>query len=226
MAAACVFAQEEEPRSFLEQAQERFLYNQPEEAAVLFEAALQEDPSNERIYLYLGICYEQLGRHDVAIQVLQRGVQFAEQHQDLLYLNIGNNFFARGEATLAAEMYTKALTQNPKLAPAYLNRGNSRLKLSEFEAALSDYTLYLTLDPFSDQKSRVEQMIQLLKNMLAERERKRQEEEKRREEEEARQQALLDEIMNTLSTASEEAQSLSADSEDVEEFEIESDIVD
>jgi tetratricopeptide (TPR) repeat protein len=217
---------QEEQRSFLEQAEERFLYDQPEEAAVLFEAALQEDPGNERIYLYLGICYEQLDRHDEAIEVLQRGIQIADRHHDLLYLNIGNNFFARGEATLAAEMYTKALQENPKLASAYLNRGNSRLKLSEFEAALRDYTLYLTLDPLSDQRSRVEQMIQLLKNMLAEEERKREEEERRRKEEEKRQQALLDEIMNTLSTASEEAQSLSADSEDVEEFEIESDIVD
>ena len=51
-------------------------------------------------------------------------------------------------------------------------------------------------------------------------------EEQRRQEEEARQRALMEDILNTLSTAGEETKSFTADSEKVEEVFEESDLED
>ncbi len=47
-----------------------FIQNQPRDAEPLLEMALNDDPSNEKVYLYLGIVYQQLGNLDKAIDVL------------------------------------------------------------------------------------------------------------------------------------------------------------
>ena len=91
--------------------------------------------------------------------------------------------------------------------------------MSEYEGALSDYLSYLRLEPLSEQRAEVEQVVQILKDLLAARERKRQEEL-------AKQKALMDDVLNALKNASADAKNVSAGSEDVNaEFE-DSDIED
>ncbi|MQY77216.1 MAG: hypothetical protein GH155_06250, partial [Spirochaeta sp.] len=46
--------------SMLDEGEKLFLENKPQEAEVILQEALQENPRNEKIYLYLGIIYEQL----------------------------------------------------------------------------------------------------------------------------------------------------------------------
>ena len=45
----------------LQQGEQLFLDNKPREALPHLEKALYENPQNEKIYLYLGIVYEQIG---------------------------------------------------------------------------------------------------------------------------------------------------------------------
>ena len=82
--------------TFLEEGEKLFLENNPKDSAPLLEAALNEDPTNEKIYLYLGIVYDQLGELDKSTKIMRRGLNVATTIKDILYFNIGNNLFKKG----------------------------------------------------------------------------------------------------------------------------------
>jgi tetratricopeptide (TPR) repeat protein len=205
--------------SALQQGEKLFLENRPQEAQPLLEQALNEDPNNERLYLYLGIVYEQLGNLDKSIQVMRRGLPVARGVKDLLYFNLGNDLFRQKEYTLAEQMYSNALQVNGTLDDAYLNRANSRLQLESYAGARADYIEYLRLAPATPQREAIEKLIALLGGMLDEQARLKQEEL-------ARQKALLNEVLNSLQNASEDTRNLSAGSEDIQEQYDEVDIED
>lgn len=235
-----------EAQTAFQEGEKYFLNNNPRSAIPLLEQATVQEPRNERIYLYLGIAYEQIGNYDQAIRVLKRGLEFALQYKDLFYFNLGNNHLAKGETETAIEMYTQALETNGSLADAFLNRANLEVKLDRLSDALKDYTAYLNLVPDSPQRPQIERMMALLKSILEDREAKRiaeekrrqeeeearriaeerrkQEEEKRRQEEEARQKALLEAVLSSLKASTEGVGNLSAEKEDIREKRIETDI--
>jgi tetratricopeptide (TPR) repeat protein len=178
-----------------------FVQNKPAEARPLLEEALADDPSNETIYLYLGVVYQQLGDPDRAITVLKRGLNIATLHKDLFLYNIGNNFFARGEFTFAEESYTAAVTANRTMPDGYLNRANSRMKLERWQDALADYQLFLQLAPQDPQRPQVEEVVRLLQEHLAKQVALAQAEADR-------QKALLADVLNSLTNASDDALNL------------------
>ena len=212
--------------TMLQQGEELFLANKPEEALPLLESALRQYPNNEDIYLYLGIIYEQLGQNDKAVRILQKGAAIASEHVDTIYYNIGNNLFVQGKNALAVEMYSMALETNPEMADAYLNRANARLNIEAYATALDDYTLYLSLRPTTLQRDAIEKVIALLGEMVEEEIAQERAELERKRAEEERQKALLNEVLNSLKRAGDETKNLSAESEDIEEVTEESDIVD
>ncbi len=199
--------------------EELFLKNKPQEARHLFEEALSENPENEKIYLYLGIVYEQLNDPEQAIKIMKRGLRVAKKYKDRLYYNMGNNFFKQDEFTLAEEMYSNALERNRQLDGAYLNRANSRLRLEKLIEARDDYIQYLELAPASPQREEIEKLIALLGQILAD-------SELRKQDELRKQKALLNEVLNSLQNASEQTRNLSAGSEEIEEEYEEIDITD
>jgi tetratricopeptide (TPR) repeat protein len=203
----------------LQEGEKLFLENRPKEALPLLEQALNENPDSERLYLYLGIVYEQLQNPDKSIQVMRRGLNVARGVKDLLYFNIGNNLFRQKEYTLAEQMYGNALEANRELEDAVLNRANARMQLQSYPGARADYIEYLRLAPATPQREAIEKIIALLGGMLDEAERLKQEEL-------ARQKALLNEVLNSLQNASEDTRNLSAGSEDIQEQYDEVDIED
>ncbi len=198
------------PASSFQEGEKLLLDNKPREAEGRLSEALLQEPGNEKAYLYLGIVYEQLNDPQKAIQILRRGLAAAGQYRDLIYFNMGNNYFRQEEYNLAEEMYTRAAEANGRLASAWLNRANSRLRLANYPGAVDDYLRYLELEPQSSQRAQIERLIALLRGLLAEGERKR-------EEEIQRQKALLNEVLNSLRNASEDTRNLSAGSEQIEE---------
>jgi tetratricopeptide (TPR) repeat protein len=195
-----------------------FVQNKPAEARPLLEEALAEDPSNETVYLYLGIVYQQLGEPDRAISVLKRGLNIATLHKALFLYNIGNNFFSRSEFTFAEDSYTAAVTANRTMSDGYLNRANSRMKLEKWDGALADYQLFLQLAPQDPQRPQVERVVSLLQEHLGKLAAMAQAEADR-------QKALLADVLNSLTNASDEALNLRVEnlkvSDDVEDVDIE-----
>ena len=192
----------------LQEGERLFMENNLREALPFLEEALNADPNNEKVYLYIGIIYEQMDQAEKSINVLQRGVKLAGSLRHLLYYNIGNNLFRNGENTLAEEMYTKSIAQRNRFAEPYLNRANARLTLNNSQGALNDYVIYLKLKPHSSQRNEVEKMIELLRGFRDERDRKERDRL-------AKEKALMDDVLNALKNASEDAQNLSTGSEEI-----------
>jgi tetratricopeptide (TPR) repeat protein len=200
-----------------EEGEKLFLNDKPAEARPLLEAALNEDPGNERLYLYLATCWDQLGEANRAIAVLRRGLDISLEFKDLFYYNMGNDYLRIEEYAVAEEMFTSAIAANRKLAEGYLNRGNARLKLSDYQGVLSDYQTYLSMKPNSSQAEPVQKIMDYLRAMLAAAEKKRLDDAEK-------QKALMNEVLNSLSNASEDAKNLSVESikikQDSEEIDI------
>ena len=196
----------------LEEGGRLLMENNPTEALPLLLEALDIEPQNDKIYLYLGILYEQIGQTEKSNTILQRGLGVSKAQKHLFYYNIGNNFSRQGDNRLAEDMYSQAISSDRDYADPYLNRGNTRLSLKDFEGALSDYVIYLKLKPESTQKTNVRRMIEALRGHLneitvAENERK------------AREQALMNQVLNSLKNASEDATNLSSGTDKVRETE-------
>ncbi|MFP4373194.1 MAG: tetratricopeptide repeat protein [Spirochaetaceae bacterium] len=226
--------------SSFERGEDLFLRNKPQEAIPLLEEALEAEPRNGTIYMYLGVAYEQVGRRNKAVEILRRGVETAREERDRMFLTMGNNLRFIEQYEDAEQSYGEAVSENSLYAPAYLARANLRVEMEKFEPAVEDYEIFLELRPESEHRPEIEQMIALLRDKVDEKarraaeeaeQRKREEElarreaERRREEEQARQQALLDNVLNSLQGASEETQNLPGGSEDIQELEEDFDIV-
>ena len=190
---------------FFDKGEALYVQNKPQDARPLLESALNDDPSNEKTYLYLGIIYQQLGDAQKAIDILKRGLPVAGSYKDLFYFNMGNDFFSRKEYTFAEDMYSSALAVNKGLSDGYLNRANSRLQLSNFDGALADYTLFLQLSPQDPQRPNIEKIIALLRKAQDDKE-------KARLADIAKQQALMNDAQNGLKNAGDATKNLSVES--------------
>jgi len=227
-------------QSLFERGEDMFLRNKPQQAVPLLERALEAEPQNATIYMYLGVAYEQLGQRDKAVEILRRGVETAREERDRMFLTMGNNLRFIEQYDGAERSYGEAISANSLYAPAYLARGNLRVEMEKFEPAVEDYEIFLNLRPQSEHRPEIERMIALLRDKVEEearqaaeqaerREREeelaRREAERRRQEEEERQKALLDSVLNSLGDSSEETRNMSGGAEDIQEIEDDIDIV-
>jgi tetratricopeptide (TPR) repeat protein len=137
--------------------------------------------------------------------VLKRGLNVAITFKDLFYYNMGNDFFSRKEFASAEESYNNALAANHNLAEGYLNRANARLQLQNFGGALGDYTIFLQLAPQDPQRPSIEKLMALLRQA-------QDDQEKARQAALAKQQALMNDVLNSLNNAGEDTKNLSVDS--------------
>ena len=227
--------------------------NKPLEAAAVLRSSLNQNPDNPQTYLYLAIAYEQLGRNEEAVGVLERSLGVTGVPRARASFNMGNNLWAMGRADDAMDAYNQAITAAPNFAPAYLNRANASVVLEDYDQAIADYGRYLELEPNSSQRAEIERMIAALASEIeAERirreeearrrreeeerrrreeeerrlaeERRRQEEEARRLEAERRRQELLGSVLDSLNSATGDTTNLQAENEDIEGTEEELDI--
>jgi tetratricopeptide (TPR) repeat protein len=212
-------------QSSFTQGEELFLHNKPQEALAYLESAVAEDPGNIRAFLYLGVSYQQLKRLDEAIVVYRQALPKAGQDTALIAFNLGNIYYARNNIPQAEEFYTQSLAANPSYASAYLNRANARLSRQALQEAIADYESYLSLEPGSAKRGRVQQLILAIRADFATAERERILAEARAAAEAERKRRILEEAAASLQSAADETKGLSSGSEDVlgydGEFELE-----
>ncbi len=198
-----------------------FRENKPAEAApLLYQASLVKgvDP---RVFVYLGLCYQQTGKYADAISTFMKGTSVPGTDRKILFFNAGKVYFTQNSFPEAVTMYTRAIGIDSAYAPAFLNRANARVKLEQFAEAVSDYSTYLTLDPATWQKDSIQQLIALLSGevlarkdaaLRAEADKAANEAEKQAAAE--RYKKLMDDVSASLQ-AVDNASTLSAGSEDV-----------
>ncbi len=215
-------------QSLFERGQQAFLANDLEEALPLLEAARNTDPSRAETYAYLAVGYTALGRGAEAERVLQAGVTAVGARSAEPAFNLGVILQTQGRQAEAASAYSQAITLRPDYAAAYLNRANANLEAGELLAAADDYSVYLSLEPGSPQAPTIRELISLLRGDVAaaeeaararaeaearDAERLAELERQREAEAAARREALLSNVLNSLSTAaSDEANNIGAGS--------------
>lgn len=239
-----------------DEGKEYFLDNKPAEAALAFEKALEENPVDENVYMYLGLSYIQNDLAEKAVTVFTKGAELKGPQEGRFLLNAGNAYYSIGRMDDALYMYNKVIEEHlPEKSRALLNRANIYMKKEEYAGAVEKYKEYLSEEPNSDQKDNILKLISLIENKIAEdaaeaerlaaeaerlkleqekkkaeaaaeEERLRVEEERRKAEEAARQQALMNDILNSLSTIGEDTQNIAAESETINQKEEESNIDD
>ena len=199
--------------------EELYMQNKPEEALPLLESAAAEDPANVTAFLYLGMTYLQLDRVDEAIAVYRRVLPRAGGETSRIAYNLGNAYYIKGNTAFAEEFYTKAIEADPAFSSAYLNRANTRVRSGSLREALPDYELYVSLEPRSEKRPRIEQLMAFIREEFAAEERRRIQEELAAAAEAERRRRLLEEVSASLQAAAEETQGLSSGSEEVLDYE-------
>ena len=207
-----------------------FRQNRPEEAIpLLYRASLQEG-SDPRVFIFLGLCYQQVGKNADAISTFIRGTSVRGTNTKVLYFNAGNVYFSQDSFSEAVTMYTRAIEADSAYAPAYLHRANAQVKLEFFPQAVEDYRMYLTLDPASWQSDSIRQLMALLAGEIKAQEERTLREEARRlateaekKAEEERYRRLMDEVSSSLQ-AIDQASTLSAGSESILLYDEEGDL--
>ncbi|MDR3161553.1 MAG: tetratricopeptide repeat protein [Spirochaetaceae bacterium] len=198
--------------------EELFLRNKPQEALPLLEAAAAEENAPVKAALYLGIAYQQLDRPDEAIAVFRKILPRAGDETARIAFNLGNVYYTKGDFETARQYYTQAIDADPAYGPAYLNRANALISKGTLREALADYELYLSLEPRSAKRPRIEQMVALLREEFAAEERRRLQAEAAARAEAERRQRLMEEAAAALRTTAEESTGFSAGSEEVQGY--------
>jgi len=194
------------------------LQNQPAQALSFLEIAIVDDPAHVLSWIYLGIVYEQLGRHDEAIAIYRRALPQAGSLSANVANNLGNVYFQKGNTEEAERYFSQAISFDSVYSNAYLGRANTRIKAGNLQNAISDYEQYLTLSPRSSQRANIERLIGLIRTEVAAAELKRimAEEEERRLAEER--QRLLDSVSASLQSAADNSRGLSTGAEGIEGY--------
>lgn len=198
--------------SYLDEANELLNQNKPEEALILYEKALLEDPVNEEIYINLAAVHEMLGDREKSLEVLKNGLSYAGESKYLFYYNMGNGNYFQGRYSIAVEMFTKSIEHNSKFPDSYLNRGNGKLKLAmtleniderikSYTNIIIDYETYLKLYPGTPKRSDVEKLIEALRRKIKDKEQKEKD---------------LENLLDLLNNATDSTKDITAGAEDIE----------
>jgi tetratricopeptide (TPR) repeat protein len=196
-----------------------FTQNKPQEAVPFLENAILENPDDIKAYLYLGIAYQQLERPDDAVAVYLKALPKGGGETARIACNLGNLYFSMEKPDSAERYYTQAIEADPSYAAAYLNRANTRIKTGALKEALPDYEFFLSLEPHSPKRLRIEQLVALVRSEFAAEERRRLLAEEAARAEAIRRQRLLEEVSASLQAAAEETRGLSSGAESVQGYE-------
>lgn len=189
---------------------EAYLFDRPAEAVVYLEQALAEAPDNYLAYLYLGIAFQQLGRHEKALATFQAALDRQLGEPQVLLFNMGNTSLLAGDANRARTAYERAIALAPGFGLPYVNLGNLEVQQANYPVAIERYRQFIGVMPEDPKVPEVVKMISLLQDELAARELAQKAEEERqkaealKKEEEDRQKKAREEEAERQRLAKEE----------------------
>ncbi len=201
--------------NMLEKGEKLFMENKPVEAIPVLTASLSQFPDNDKTYMMLGIAYSQTKNYEKAVSSFKDGARKALRDRDLFYYNAGNIYYLMEQYPLAEEMYSRAIRENGSRGSLYLNRANARLSMDMKEDAVSDYRVYLSIEPENYQKDSILRLIALLEKNAQDEKARKQEDELRKVAEEQRKQEMLKDVLDSLKDVGQETRKVSAGTEKI-----------
>jgi len=216
-----LFAQSDEKKvseSFFAEGLEAFKWQKTDEAVSLFEKAVQENPGNDKVYLFLGYCWQDKKNYLKAEEIFTEGINLNGREKELLLFSRANMRAESGSFENAVSDYKSVIAMNGNLkSSAILNLANLYLNNGKLQEALDSYKTYMTVYPDNPQKENIAKLIDLLSNRLvSEAEAARLAAEQAKAEEE-RKKALMEEVQASLNESGKDTKSITAGSEKIME---------
>ena len=115
-------------------------------AEKLYNEILKSSPYHEGAQSNLGILYNQLGKHQKAINCFEKAIQINPNSANAYY-SLGVIFTQLGESQKAISYYEKAIQINPNSANAYYSLGVIFTQLGESQKAISYYEKAIQINP-------------------------------------------------------------------------------
>jgi len=116
------------------------------EAEALYRQVLADLPHHPHANNYLGVLASQVGRHDVAVELLQKAIQ-ADARVPEFHNHLGMALQALGRQEEAEASFRQAIRLNPKFPEAHNNLGTVLQEQEHFEAAGKAFGQALKLRP-------------------------------------------------------------------------------
>src|SRR3989338_5325773 len=118
-----------------------------DEAVINYKKAMEFGPDVIRISCRISSCLTEMKKYEEAIDFLKTIIKKHPRSCEL-YVELGNVYYAKGDANSAIEMFQKSLDINPTYAAGYCNLGLVKKNLLEdFDGAIADYLKAIMLDP-------------------------------------------------------------------------------
>ena len=115
-------------------------------AKKLYNEILKSNPYYEGAHSNLGILYNQLGKHQKAINYFEKAIQINPNNL-AAYYNLGIILNELGESQKAISCYEKAIQISPNNSAVYYNLGNTLKKLGESQKAINCYEKAIQINP-------------------------------------------------------------------------------
>ncbi len=112
------------------------------EALDLFQGFCRSRPQDPRAYFWMGVCYDEMGKHAMAAQAFRDGIAKAEQQamdSSEIRMNLGNALLKMNQVDEAIEAYKRAIEINPQYGLAELNLGRAFLQKGDYRSALAAF---------------------------------------------------------------------------------------
>jgi len=116
------------------------------DAEKMYRQVLDADPSRADALRMLGLLEHQLGRHDAALDLIERSLRL-EPANPAAHNNLANALYALGRAEEAALHYRRTLELRPDIAVTHNNLGKVLTDLGRFEEAEQCFRRALVLNP-------------------------------------------------------------------------------
>ena len=115
-------------------------------AEKLYNEILKSSPYHEGAQSNLGILYNQLGKHQKAVNCFEKAIQINPNSANAYY-SLGVIFTQLGESQKAISYYEKAIQINPNHIDAHNNLGNIFNKLGESQKAINCFEKAIKIEP-------------------------------------------------------------------------------
>ena len=121
-------------------------FEEIEDAIALAEKFIKIEPSNEKNFANIALCYQHLKNYNKAVIFYKKATEINPAYVEA-WINLGLAFKSKGMLDKAIEAVNKAISLEPNHAEAYANRALIKMREKDILGALKDSEMTVSLKP-------------------------------------------------------------------------------
>ena len=115
-------------------------------ALTFFQKAIEKNPQDADVWVYLGYCYGKLCHYQDAIEAYKQAIRINPDYAGAHY-NLGNAYRELGRYQDAIESFKQAIRINPDYSDAHCNLGTVYYNLDRYQDAIEAYKQAIRINP-------------------------------------------------------------------------------